>query len=109
MSRLILISMIFAFLKGTAAFAGEPIAVKVTDKGFEPSEISVTKGAPLSLAVTRTTEKTCATKVTIPDLKIEKDLPLNQTVVLNFTPSKSGKLRYGCGMNQMVGGVLTVN
>ena len=35
-------------------------------------------------------------------------LPLNERVLVRFTPDKSGELRYGCAMGQMISGVLTV-
>jgi hypothetical protein len=33
----------------------------VTDKGFEPNNVTVKKGKPLHLVVTRKTDQTCAT------------------------------------------------
>ena len=44
----------------------------------------------------------------IPDLDIEQELPLNETVSVTFTPQKTGELKYGCGMGQMIGGVIVV-
>jgi len=38
---------------------------------------------------------------------IKTKLPLNKAVKVTFTPTKSGELKYGCGMNKMIGGVLT--
>ena len=83
------------------------IELKVTDKGFEPAEIHVKKGEPLRLIVTRTTDDTCAKKLVVKDAGVRKDLPLNTAVSVELTPTKTGELRYACGMD-MVSGVLLV-
>jgi len=83
------------------------VELSVTNKGFEPSNITVKKGEPVHLVVTRKTDNTCATSIDIKDLAIHKDLPLNQAVAIDFTPEKAGELRYVCGMG-MMGGVLLV-
>jgi plastocyanin domain-containing protein len=91
-----------------AAKTAGPIALAVTDVGFEPSEVTVAKGQPVTLVITRKTDATCAKDIVIPDHGIKKALPLNQPVEVTFTPDKSGELKYGCAMNQMIGGVLRV-
>lgn len=88
---------------------GQRIALAVTEEGFVPSPVHVRKGEPVTLDITRKTEKTCATEIMIPELGIEKELPLDETVSVTFTPEKSGELKYGCGMGQMIGGVLIVD
>jgi plastocyanin domain-containing protein len=42
------------------------------------------------------------------DHGIDVKLPLNTPVEINFTPSKSGELRYGCAMGKMISGVFLV-
>ena len=83
------------------------VELKVTDKGFEPAELHVKKGEPLKLIVTRTTDETCAKKLVIKDAGVRKNLPLNQPVIVELTPAKTGEIRYACGMD-MVSGVLLV-
>lgn len=87
--------------------AAAPIEVSVTGEGFVPSSIHVKKGAPVRLLVTRKTDRTCATEIVIKDLGISRKLPLNQPVLVEFTPRKAGTLRYACGMD-MISGVLVV-
>ena len=91
-----------------AAPASGRIAIAVTEKGFEPTPIPVVKGQPITLVVTRKTDQTCATELTIPEYKIDQKLPLDQPVEISFTPQKSGDLEYGCAMDHMVKGVLQV-
>ena len=87
---------------------GQTLEMKVTDKGFEPAAAIVRKGEPVTLVVTRTTEKTCATDIVIDEYGIKTALPLNKPVTVSFTPKKAGELKYGCAMNKMIGGVLSV-
>lgn len=84
------------------------VEIKVTDKGYEPTPITVKKGEPLRLRITRTTEETCAKDIILPDYGIEKELPMNKPVDVEFTPTKGGKLKYGCSMGMMIAGVLIV-
>ena len=83
------------------------IELSVTDKGFEPANITVKKGEPVHLLVTRKTDSTCAKAIDIKDLGIKKDLPLDKAVAIDFTPKQTGEIHYVCGMG-MIGGVLLV-
>jgi plastocyanin domain-containing protein len=91
-----------------AVAASGKIDIAVTEKGFEPTPIQVVKGQPITLVVTRKTDQTCATELTIPEYKIDRKLPLGQPVEISFTPEKSGDLEYGCAMDHMMKGVLQV-
>lgn len=95
----------------SAAAAGAPertIELTVTKNGFEPTPVTVKKGQPLKLVITRKVEKTCATDIVVKDYNIQVALPLDKAVSVSFTPTKAGPLKYGCAMGQMVGGVLLV-
>lgn len=86
------------------------IAISVTKEGFEPAAIKVKAGEPVKLAFTRQVEKTCATEVVLQlgdGQKVEKPLPLGETVEIDATFAKSGELRYACAMD-MIKGVVTV-
>lgn len=84
------------------------VTLTVTEKGYEPSPITLKKDEPVKLVVTRTTEQTCATEVVMEEYNINTPLPLNTPVEIAFTPSKSGELRYGCAMGKMISGVFMV-
>jgi plastocyanin domain-containing protein len=90
-----------------AGKAGQTIEIQVTGEGFVPANIKVKKGQPVRLVVTRKTDRTCATEIVIRDQGINRKLPLNQPVTVEFTPVKSGQLRYACGMD-MISGVIVV-
>ena len=92
----------------TAAKAERVVKLQVTENGFEPSPIKLTKDEPVALMVTRKTDKTCATELVMKDYGIKTELPLDQEVAIRFTPTKSGTLKYGCGMGQMISGQFLV-
>ncbi|HEU4688509.1 MAG TPA: efflux RND transporter periplasmic adaptor subunit [Vicinamibacterales bacterium] len=92
---------------GAGATTGAPqeAQVKATDSGFEPTRLVLKAGQPARITFTRTSEKTCATAVEFPSLRIRRDLPLNQPVVIEFAPEK-GELAFACGMNMFRGTVV---
>lgn len=83
------------------------VTVKVTEKGFEPDQVTVPKGAP-SVRVTfvRTTDATCAKEVIVPSQKIRRELPLNEPVTITVS-TQSGEVAFACSMN-MFKGVIVV-
>jgi plastocyanin domain-containing protein len=81
-----------------AADGVQQTKVIVDDKGFTPSDIKAEKGKPLSLVFIRTTEGTCAKQVVFPELKLEKELPLNVPVSLTIPTDDARRLTFQCGM-----------
>lgn len=80
----------------------QTIEVLVTARGFEPANVTVKRGVPASLVFRRVSDKTCATDVVIPSLKITRALPLNERVEIRLTPSGK-ELTFACGMNMLTG------
>ena len=89
--------------------AGRKVALAVTAKGFEPERIPAKKGQPLTLAITRTTDKTCAREIVFQGQDGKTELPLNKTVEVSYTPKATGEIKFGCAMGMMVSGVLAVS
>jgi plastocyanin len=83
------------------------VAIEVTGQGFAPARATVKAGRPVTLVVTRKTERTCATDIVVKDYGVNQPLPLGQAVEVTFTPKKAGPVRYACGMD-MIAGVLNV-
>jgi plastocyanin domain-containing protein len=84
--------------------------IKVTENGFEPADVAVPAGKPVTLVFERKTDETCVKQVvlTMADgKKLEKELPLNTPVELAATFPKAGTIGYACGMD-MVKGTITV-
>ena len=82
------------------------IAIAVTAKGFEPAVVRVPAGKPVTLVVTRKTERTCVTEIVIAEENVKRDLPLGQPVEISFTPTRAGEIRYACGMDMLSGRVI---
>ena len=88
-----------------SATSRQAARVTVTPAGFQPSHLSLRQGVPAEVTFLRTTDATCAKEVVFPSLGIRKKLPLNQPVVVTFTP-KSGEIGFVCGMNMLRGSVV---
>lgn len=86
----------------------QTIDIKVTENGFEPNELRVRANQPVQLKVKRTFARTCATSIEVPGLIPRTRLPLGETVVVEFVPSQAGTFRFGCSMNQHIGGNLVI-
>lgn len=89
-----------------APLAEGPVAITVTHEGFLPAAIRVKAGEPVVLRVTRKTAATCATELVLKEYDINQKLPLDETVEIRFTPTKSGKLGYACAMDMVRGEIV---
>jgi len=56
---------------------------------------------PARVTFVRKVEATCGTEVVIKDYDIKRKLPLDEPVVVEFTPRKSGTFAFTCGMNML--------
>jgi plastocyanin domain-containing protein len=106
----ILVSVLLAAIVPLGAMAaqaaktpGQRIAIEVTKKAFEPALVSAKAGQPLTLAVTRKVEKTCATEIMVKKLGIRQTLPPGKTVEVRLPPQRPGELRFACGMDMLAG------
>lgn len=88
--------------------SGTEVTLYVTREGFVPANVQVPAGKPVTLKVTRKTDRTCATELVMAEHQIHQPLPLDSTVTITFTPGQAGELRYACGMD-MITGSITVN
>ena len=76
--------------------------VEITSKGFEPDSLKLKVGVPAKVTFVRKTDQTCAKEVVIKEYGIERKLPLNEPVTVEFTPRK-GEFSFACGMNMIKG------
>jgi plastocyanin domain-containing protein len=86
---------------------GQTVQMTVTEDGYLPARIEARKGQPLTLVITRKTERTCATELVIKEYGISQPLPLGKAVTVTFTPTRSGQVRYACAMD-MIAGTLVI-
>lgn len=80
--------------------------VLVGEKGYEPARINLRAGTPARITFVRTTDKTCGTDIVFPSLDIRRQLPLNEPVVIEFTPPRAGEIAFVCGMGMLQGAVV---
>lgn len=88
------------------ASGAQEVQLTVTDKGFEPAQITVEKDRPIVLTVTRKTDATCAKEIVFKEIAVKHDLPLNEAVRIELPASPSGTLNYACGMDMLKGSVV---
>jgi len=81
----------------------QTVQVAVTDSGFQPREIDVREGRPVTLLVTRKTDATCVKELVIEGTDVRCALPLNREVAVTFTPERKGEIHYACPMNMVTG------
>jgi membrane fusion protein, heavy metal efflux system len=89
--------------QGEAGTNVQTAKVIVGERGYEPARVTLRARTPARITFVRTTDKTCGTEVVFSSLNIERALPLNQPVVIEFTPAKSGDIAFACGMNMLHG------
>lgn len=82
--------------KGARRYPSRP------SKGFEPSGLKLKACVPAKVTFVRKTDETCAKEVVIKEYKIERKLPLNKPVTVEFTPRK-GEFTFACGMDMIKG------
>jgi len=93
-----------------APAAGTKIEIKVTENGFEPREIKVKKGQPVTLSFLRTTDRTCIKAIDIPAEKVKGfELPLDKAVSITITPAKAGVEKFHCTAMAMGDGRIIVS
>ena len=106
-SRFFIVCLVTATVAANTFAMTEPklqtATVKITERGYEPYVLRFRRGVRTRITFVRTTDATCATEVVFPELGIRRELPLNQPVVITFTPSKKGEFTFTCGMNMMRG------
>ena len=90
--------------KARASGGVQEITVTV-DGGYEPSQIVVQVGQPVRLNFYRTDPNSCLEEVRLPDFHIARNLPVNQTTRIQFTPQHPGNYEFTCGMNMFRGNI----
>ncbi len=76
--------------------------IEINSKGFEPSSLKLKAGVPAKVTFVRKTDEGCAKEVVIKEYNINRELPLNEPVTVEFTPRK-GEFTFACGMNMLKG------
>jgi plastocyanin domain-containing protein len=91
------------------ALPGNLVEVSITEKGFEPAEVHVKSGQPVTLSVTRKTDMNCGGELVVPGILVKLPLPFGVPIRVTFQPPSHGPVRYGCGEPMTASGVLVVD
>jgi plastocyanin domain-containing protein len=81
-------------------------SVALTERGYEPASFKLRRGVPARVTFTRKVSTTCGTEIVFPDYGIRHALPLDEPVVIEFTPDKAGEFTFSCGMGMLRGSVI---
>ena len=91
-----------------AELVGQVQEVKVTVRGgYSPDVIRVRQSVPLRIVFDRQESGECTSRVVFPDFALNRSLPALARTTVEFTPDRSGRFGFACGMN-MVHGTLIV-
>lgn len=96
---------------GSGSFVNQPITqnaqIEITSGGYIPNYIRVKKDLPVTLTLKSSGAYSCAVAFRIPSLGIVKNLKPNDTQIITFTPTQTGKIQFNCSMG-MYRGVIEV-
>ncbi len=96
---------------GAAQAAGNAVQdanITIGARGYDPSELTVKAGSPVTLHLTNNGGGGCVQAFTIPSLGIQRVVPLGNSDTIAFTaPTQTGDLPFMCSMG-MVRGVIHV-
>jgi plastocyanin domain-containing protein len=76
--------------------------VEINSKGFDPASLKLKAGVPAKVTFVRKTDEGCAKEVVLKEYNINRALPLNEPVVIEFTPRK-GEFTFACAMGMLKG------
>ena len=92
---------------GTNTKGVQEVAIKVNDFSYESDTDTIKAGVPVKLTLTTNGTRGCSRAFTIPSMNVSMVLPETGTEVIEFTPTKKGRLTYTCSMG-MYSGVFNV-
>lgn len=95
----------FLMKKEEAVAASDSIDI-IVEGGYTPSVIAVLQGKPITINFLRKDPSNCLEEVMVPEFKVRKFLPLNETVSINITPKQKGEFAFSCGMNMYHGKII---
>lgn len=78
----------------------------IVDGGYSPEVISIKRGRTTSISFLRKDPSACLEEVVLSDFKIRRRLPLNESITIELTPTRSGTFEFACGMNMYHGKII---
>src|SRR5262249_38537475 len=81
----------------------QTVKVILGAEGYQPASFNLRQGVPARIEFVRQVEGGCGEEIVIPEYGVKRELPLNKSVVVEFTPDKAGEYVFTCGMNMLRG------
>jgi len=89
--------------------AGVQAARITVQGGYGPAAVFVAKGKPVRLDFTRREASPCSELVIFDGVDRRAELPENETVSVEFTPRRTGRITFGCHRGTLRGHVIVVD
>ncbi|MDO8599796.1 MAG: sulfite exporter TauE/SafE family protein [bacterium] len=87
----------------------QDVVINARSNGYSSNIKQIKAGVPVKLTLLSNNVQSCAKSFLIPSLGISKILPENGTTTIEFTPTKTGRLAYTCGMGMYTGSFAVYN
>jgi len=84
----------------------QTVKVILGAEGYQPASFNLRQGVPARIEFVRQIEGACGEEIIIPEYNIKRELPLNKSVVVEFTPDNAGEYVFTCGMNMLRGKIV---
>jgi len=93
-----------------AALTGDfqRVSMAVDGLDYVPAAFAVEKGVPVEWTIDGSKAQGCAQIISIPSMRITQRLNRGEPTVIQFTPEKSGKILFTCGMGMAGPGYFNV-
>lgn len=87
----------------------QEITINLTDKGYDPANIIIKKGIPVTVKLVTNDTLGCVRAFVVPSLNIQKVLPKTGEDSFEFTPTETGTISFTCSMGMYQGKFEVVN
>ncbi len=88
---------------------GDGKTITITDSGYFPNILSVKKGSAVTLKLVNNDAQGCVQAFTIPQLNVQKIVPMGSTDTVTFTaPDKETELSFMCSMGMYRGTIKVI-
>lgn len=81
----------------------QEVTITVANNGYASDVNTLKKDVPVRLKIVTNNVLSCSRAFTIPSLNISKILPATGEEIIEFTPTKLGRLAYSCSMGMYTG------
>lgn len=78
------------------------------NRGYSPNKFTIKKGVPVRWVIDAQAPYSCASSLTVSSLNVRKTLKAGENVI-EFTPTKTGKIPFSCAMGMYTGAFSVVD